>query len=205
MTSKTAFPRVAIWISFAIAAGLLWPLTIVSGGDGTKPGLRGAAAHEEPHRSPIALALSADGARLLVANQAAGSVSLIDTRSQRVLDELKTGDKPAGVALSRDGRRGVVIHWYGYDLAILGVKDDHLSLVDRVAVGPEPRGVALSADGDTAYVAVGVANEVVRVDLNSRKVTGRLAVGREPRGVALAPDGSRLLRLQCALAERLDH
>ncbi len=153
----------------------------------------GRPPHEEPHRSPIALALSADGARLLVANQTAGSVSLVDTRSQRVLDELKTGDKPAGVALSRDGRRGAVTHWYGYDLAILGVKDDHISLVDRIAVGPEPRGVALSADGNTAYVAVGVANEVVRVDLNSRKVTGRLAVGREPRGIALAPDGSRLL------------
>ncbi len=193
MTSKGAFSRVAIWISFAIAAGSLWPLTIVSGGDGTKPGLRGAAAHEELHRSPIALALSADGARLLVANQTAGSVSLVDPRAGRVLDELKTGDKPAGVALSRDGRRGVVTHWYGYDVAILALEGDHISLVDRVAVGPEPRGVALSADGNTAYVAVGVANLVVRVDLDSGKVTGRLAVGREPRGIALAPDGSRLL------------
>jgi YVTN family beta-propeller protein len=42
-------------------------------------------------------------------------------------------------------------------------------------------------------VAVGVSNEVVRVDLNARKVTGRLAVGREPRGIALAPDGAHLL------------
>ena len=42
-------------------------------------------------------------------------------------------------------------------------------------------------------MAVGVSNEVVRVDLNAQKVTGRLAVGREPRGIALSPDESRLL------------
>jgi len=191
MTKKWVYSGVGI--SLAIVAGLLRPLTIASGGDGTRPSPSGAVSHEEPHRSPVALALSADGARLLVANQTAGSVSLIDTRSQRVLDELKTGERPAGVALSADGRRGVVTHWYGYDLAVLALNDDHITLVARIGVGPEPRGVALSADGNTAYVAVGVANEVVRVDLNSLKVTGRLAVGREPRGIALAPDGFRLL------------
>ena len=78
-------------------------------------------------------------------------VSLVDTKTGRVLHELKTGDKPAGVALSRDGRRGVVTHWYGYDLAILEIKDDKIAVAGRIEVGPEPRGVAMTADGSTAY------------------------------------------------------
>src|SRR4051794_10204511 len=86
----------------------------------------------EPHRSPIALALSADGTRLLSANQTSGSVSLIDTKAGTVLHEIPTGDKPAGVALSQDGRRGVVTHWYGYDLAVLDVGRDRLKVVGRV-------------------------------------------------------------------------
>jgi YVTN family beta-propeller protein len=147
----------------------------------------------EPHRSPIALAVSADGTRLLTANQTSGSVSLVDPQSGTVLHEVPTGEKPAGVALSRDARRGVVTHWYGYDLAVLDVGHDRLEVIGRVEVGPEPRGVAISADGTTAYVALGASNEVVRVDLGARKVTGRLAVGREPRGIALSPDGSRLV------------
>ncbi len=167
---------------------------VVRGGDAPSPSPdRDSAAHDEPHRSPIALALSADGSRLLTANQTAGTVSLVDTAAGRVLHEVKTGEKPAGVALSRDGRRGAVAHWYGYDLAVLDIKDDRIAVAGRVEVGPEPRGVAVSADGTTAFVAVGVSNEVVRVDLNARKVTGRLAVGREPRGVALSSDGSRLV------------
>jgi len=191
MTRKSVCSSIAILLS--LAAGLLGPLTIATGGDRTSRTVSAPAAREEPHRSPIALALSGDGSRLLVANQTAGSVSLVDTRSHRVLDELKTGERPAGVALSRDGRRGIVTHWYGYDLAVLALKDDHMTVVGRIETGPEPRGVALSADGGTAYVAVGVANEVVRIDIKGKTVTGRLAVGREPRGVALSPDGSRLL------------
>jgi YVTN family beta-propeller protein len=174
----------------AVAAGV-----VVRGGDGPSPSPDRipAASHDEPHRSPIALALSADGSRLLTANQTAGTVSLVDTAAGRVLQEIKTGEKPAGVALSRDGRRGAVANWYGYDLAVLELKDDRIAVAGRVEVGPEPRGVAVSPDGSTGYVAVGVSNEVVRVDLDARKVTGRLAVGREPRGVAPSPDGSRLV------------
>ena len=147
----------------------------------------------EPHRSPIALALSGDGMRLLVANQTSDSVSLVDTSAGRVLAETPTGAKPAGVALSPDGRRGVVSHWYGKDLAVLDIGPDTVEVAGRVEVGPEPRGVAISRDGRTAYAALGVSNEVVRVDLDAREVTGRLAVGREPRGLALSPDGSLLL------------
>lgn len=151
------------------------------------------APRPDAHRSPIALALSADGARLLVANQGSGTVALVDPTAGRVVAEVATGDKPAGVALSRDGRRGVVTHWYGYDLAILDVRPDGLAVVGRVSVGPEPRGVALTGDGKTAYVALGASNEVARVDLGTRTVTGRLAVGREPRGLAISPDGKRLV------------
>lgn len=154
--------------------------------DGSGPGTH-------PDRSPIALALSADGSRLLTANQTSGTVSLVDTAAGKVLAEVPTGEKPAGVAFAPNGRRAVVTHRHGYDLAVLDVGPDGLKLAGRVAVGPEPRGVVVAPDGATAYVAVGVANEVVRVDLEARKVVARLAVGREPRGLALTADGKRLV------------
>jgi YVTN family beta-propeller protein len=150
-------------------------------------------SNEDAHPSPIALALSADGSSLLVANQGTGTVALVDPKAGKVVAQVATGDRPAGVALSSDGRRGVVSHWYGYDLAILDVQPDGLKVAGRVHVGPEPRGVVLSKDARTAYVAVGAKDEVARVDLDAKAVTGRLAVGREPRGLAATPDGSRLV------------
>jgi YVTN family beta-propeller protein len=193
MLGKRIRCRVVVSLGMALLSAVAVGV-VVRGGDAPNPSPdRGQASQDEPHRSPIALALSADGSRLLTANQTAGTVSLVDTAAGRMLHEVKTGEKPAGVALSRDGRRGAVAHWFGYDLAVLDLKDDRIAVAGRVEVGPEPRGVAVSADGSTAYVAVGVTNEVVRVDLNARKVTGRLAVGREPRGAALSPDGSLLM------------
>lgn len=151
------------------------------------------AAAEEPYRSPIALAATPDGSRVITANQTAGSVSLVDPRRGRVLDECKTGDRPAGVAITPDGKIAVVTHWYGYDLVILDVESERLVQRARVEVGPEPRGVVLTPDGRFAYTALGVANEVVRVDLSAQKVTGRVQTGREPRHLALSPDSARLL------------
>jgi YVTN family beta-propeller protein len=184
-----------IFLGFVLASSfaMLRPPTTASSEDPPRSGPRATEAPDDLYRSPISLAISADGARLLVANQSSGTVALIDTKRAAVLHELKTGDKPAGVAITPDGRRGVVTHWYGYDLATLELKDDKITQTGRVEVGPEPRGIVITADGTTAFVAVGVSNEVVRVDLNARKVSGRLTVGREPRGIALAADESRLL------------
>jgi len=143
---------------------------------------RAAIRADEVDRSPIALA-----------NQSSGSVSLIDASSKRMIRETRTGDRPSGVAISPDGRRGLVAHWSGYDVAILDLTDDQLNVQGRVEVGPEPRGVIFSGDGSTGHVAVGASNEVVRVDLATRKVTGRVAVGREPRALALTPDKTKLV------------
>lgn len=185
----THFPIVRLTIASTALLGA-WLLIA------TQPGATVSAFAEEieePHRSPIALAISADGTRLLTANQTSGTVSLVDPAAGMVLDEIDTGDRPAGVALSEDKSLGVVTHWYGHDLAILTLDEDRLALVGRVEVGPEPRGVVVSPDGGTAYVAVGASDEVVRVDLEAREVTGRLKVGREPRGLSLSTDGDRLL------------
>ncbi len=170
---------------------------------GARPAATLTATADEPHRSPIALALSADGSRLLTANQTADSVSLVDPRSGKLLDELRTGDRPAGVALSPDGKRAVVSHWYGYDLAVLDVGPATLREVARIEVGAEPRGVAIGPDGKTAYVALGIANEVVKVDLDAARVVDHLAVGREPRHLALSADGKTLV-VGCSRAGTLD-
>ena len=152
-----------------------------------------SSSAEESDRSPISLALSLTSPRLLVANQSANSVAWVDLESGRVIREVKTGDRPSGVAISRDGRVGVVTHWYGYDLAILDLQEDRLSVTGRIEVGAELRGVVIAPDGRTAYVAAGASNEIIRVDLEARKVTGRVEVGREPRHLALIPDGTKLV------------
>ena len=110
-----------------------------------------------------------------------------------MLHERPTGDKPAGIAVTADGKTAVVSHWYGYDVAVLKIEGDRLSVLGRIEVGPEPRGVAISNDSKSAYVAVGVSDEIVRIDLSGLKISGRVTVGREPRSISISPDGKTLV------------
>ena len=155
--------------------------------------LASAQSAENSDRSPVSLAVYQGGKRLVTANQTSGSVSLVDTTSRKVLHELPTGDKPAGIAVTADGKTAVVSHWYGYDVAVLKIEGDRLSVLGRIEVGPEPRGVAISNDSKSAYVAVGVSDEIVRIDLSGLKISGRVTVGREPRSISISPDGKTLV------------
>ncbi len=155
--------------------------------------LASAQSAENSDRSPVSLAVYQGGKRLVTANQTSGSVSLVDTTTRKVLHELPTGDKPAGIAVTADGKTAVVSHWYGYDVAVLKIEGDRLSVLGRIEVGPEPRGVAISNDSKSAYVAVGVSDEIVRIDLSGLKISGRVTVGREPRSISISPDGNTLV------------
>ena len=143
----------------------------------------------EPHRSPIALALSA-GRHPPARGQPDRRVGLAGRHARRAGSSTswRPATSPPGVAISRDGTPG-----RRHPLVRLRPGPARRSrttastVAGRVEVGPEPRGVVLAADGKTAYVAVGVANEVVQVDLEPLQVTGRLAVGREPRGSPSRP------------------
>ena len=179
------------WLLCAAAsalAGLAAAAPRLSARDEPKPQTPPATTH----RSPIALAVLPAGSRVLTANQTSNSVSLVNLAQGKVIAEIETGEKPAGVAVTSDGKTALVTHWFGYDVAILNIEGDTLSIKGRVHVGPEPRGVVIAPDDTTAYVAIGVSNLVVKLDIPSQATTAQLEVEREPRGLALSPDGKIL-------------
>src|SRR5262245_17901479 len=68
----------------------------------------------QPHRSPIDIAVVPGAARALTANHTSDSASLVDLATGKVLAEVNCGQRPAGVACSRDGRRAAVSNlWSG--------------------------------------------------------------------------------------------
>ena len=142
-----------------------------------------------PDRSPLDLALSADGAWAVVANSTSDSVSLVDLAAGKVVAEVPAGRRPFAVALA--GRRAVVTNHLGGSVTVLDVDAPRLSVAATIPVGVEPRGVALSKDGGRAFVALAGEDAVASIDLATKAVT-RAAAGDEPWHVALSPDGARL-------------
>ncbi len=155
----------------------------------------GSATAEEPDRSPIALALNGEGSRL-AGRQPDGGLGFLGRHCPRAGPRRvrrqgtgRAGWRSRRTARSASSPTGSGMTWPS------STSDGDRADGRRAGRGRPraSRGGDRGATGRSAYVAVGASNEVVRVDLAARKVTGRVEVGREPRGLAITPDGSRLV------------
>lgn len=154
------------------------------------------------YRSPVSVAVSADGRLAASANRAAGSVSLVDLDAGRAIDELSVGRRPAAIAA--DGGGGFVVVCETGDLVRLGVAAGRLGELRRIRVGLEPHAIAVAADGATAWVARAAGADVVSVDLlGDGGISASVQVGPLPRFLALSPDGAALA-VACAGGAEID-
>jgi PQQ-dependent catabolism-associated beta-propeller protein len=130
-----------------------------------------------------------------VSNERAGTVTVIDTSTDKVVANLKLGFRPRGIEVSPDGRRVYVAlsdtarNTQGAGDAIVALDAATRQVVARYAAGTDPERFAISRDGSRLYAANEDAGTATITDLKKRKVLTALVVGIEPEGVALSPDG----------------
>jgi YVTN family beta-propeller protein len=167
---------------------------------------------------PRGLSLTADGARLLVANKNTGDLSVIDTGTGAVLQRVKIGKNPEYVRVHGDF--AYVTHEPGGDAApaaaggndakgAKGAKGDddddankppaEISIVDlkslrvitSVKSGHETEGVEFSRDGNTMLVTNEGDDTISVYDARTGTLqnTVKLPAGGRPRGVKASPDG----------------
>lgn len=149
----------------------------------------------ERDRSPIAVSVSPDRSVCLTANHTGGSVSLIDVRSGRLVNELEVGNGPADVAWLNDST-ALVSLLHDDSVALVSRAGNVLKLSRKIAVGDEPRGLTLSKDQRFAYVALAGEDAVAIVDLkspNPESAITRLAAAGIPKTVRISPDGKWLV------------
>jgi len=138
------------------------------------------------YKSPIRLCLKPDGSRLFVSNHTAGSISVVDTTSNRVVREIPVGAEPIGLAVSPDGRTLYVAVRGEHAVAVVDTEEGKVAR--RVRVGYEPYGLCLCRKGTLLLVTNSISNDVSVIDTRSLREMKRVPVSREPRSVAVAPD-----------------
>ena len=142
--------------------------------------------------SPKGLAISPDGAKLYVANQRGGTISVVDTDTLQALEpiSLPAGSEPAGLDITPDGRKLYAANRAGngsvYSVDLTGSRAPA-----PINTGQGAREVAISPDGSLAYVTNQVAGSVVVVDTLTDTVATSLLVA-EPTGVVFSSDGNRV-------------
>jgi YVTN family beta-propeller protein len=148
----------------------------------------------------------AKGYRVLVTNERAGTLSVIDGESQKVVATLALGKRPRGLKVSPDGRL-LYVALSGSPIAGPGVDEDKLPPADKGADGigvvdiaslkllrvlrgvSDPEQLAVSADGKKLFVASEDSGTAVVLNSMDGKVIATHMVGGEPEGVSITPNG----------------
>jgi len=153
--------------------------------------LGGHRATDLVYRSPIHICLSKDGGTAYVVNQTSDSVSILDVRARKVVEEFRVGSHPTHASLSPDGRTLYVTSLYGPSVEVVDLEEK--CTVRSIQAGYEPHGACLSKDGATLYAANALSNTLSILDVATGRTAFSVPVGRSPRYVARTPDGSRLI------------
>ncbi len=151
---------------------------------------------------PDRLAVSRDGATLLVPLNLADAAAVVDTKS-RAVRYVDTGSYPYGAAILPDGKTGLVSNEGAGTVSVVDLAAARK--VKDITVGPHlshPEAIAITSDGAQAFVPLANSDQVVVLDTAKREVSRTLSVerpeglGTSPVDVAVTPDDRRLLVAQ---------
>src|SRR5262249_30472415 len=129
-----------------------------------------ALREEKEVRFPAGIAPSPDGRFLLIAENIADDVAVLDVATRRVVQRIPTEHYPYGVAVAADGSVFVAA-WGGESVSIFrSGSDGRLSPLGRIAVGRHPSAMLLNRKGTLLFVALASVDRVVVVDTKTRRV-----------------------------------
>jgi len=150
---------------------------------------------------PEKLAVSPDGSRLLVALNLADSAAVVDLNQgdQVHYVPLGIGSYPFGAAILPDGHTGLVTNEATGTMSLIDIQS--ATKTATIQVGPplsHPEDIVVNSAGTRAYTALSNRDQVVAVNLSTRRVLRTISVrssfglGTMPTALDLSPSGARL-------------
>jgi YVTN family beta-propeller protein len=124
--------------------------------------------------------------------QGADALSIVDLAQGRVVETVKIGKKPAGVAVASGGNRIYATNPESHSFSVIERDQGAHRVVAEIAVGGGPLGLALDPQGKRIFIADWYADQVHEFDAQSLKPTAAIKVGTSPAGMAADPDGAHL-------------
>lgn len=116
-----------------------------------------------------------------------------------VVDTVQVGKQPSGMAISRDGRIGLIANRADNSVTVLAIDAGKVTVSDTVAIGEHVVAVSFAADGKRAFVVKMNANALGVIHFVDGKASydkkNDISVGVTPYNVAVTPNGRIALSL----------
>jgi YVTN family beta-propeller protein len=156
----------------------------VSSADGSARNLKGL--------SPCALAATADGLDIYIAEYTANQIVKLNLASGKIIQTINTTLPPTGLALGKKtGQLYVTLEAPKGQVVSYMVNSGEIAW--ETSIGNSPLSPVLSSDDKTLAVCNRFSNSVSLIDAETGKEKGRVATTRQPIAAAFTPDGSQLL------------
>ena len=133
------------------------------------------------------------GPLAFVTNERDGTITVIDTGTDRVYSTIRVGGRLRGIRLNPDRTRVWVAISYpsnqtqGEDkIAELDLKGN---VIAKYEAGTDPENFVVNDDATRLYIANEDAGTASITDVKANRVIATMPVGLEPEGAALSPDG----------------
>ena len=94
-----------------------------------------------PGSRPMSVKMSSDGQKIYVSNGRAGTVSVLDSHTYELLNNIKVGVRPWGMALSPDGKLLYTANGPSNDVSVVDLAAN--KEIARVKAGDSPWGIAI--------------------------------------------------------------
>jgi len=136
------------------------------------------------------------GTLIFVTNERGGTISVIDSKTDKVIETLYTGGRARGIRISADGKNAYIAlstpmkkEPKPEDNKILILETKNGAITKSVNVGSDPEQLAVSNDQTLIYVSNEDAGTATITDIKTGEPTATLIVGIKPEGVTMSPDG----------------
>ena len=139
---------------------------------------------------PESFDLSKDGNTIYVSNEDAGTATVVDVPSGKIVATVKVGAEPEGVETNPDGSEVWITSEDNGTVTVINTATNKAAATIKVA--KRPRSVVFTLDGSKAYVPAELDSAVMVVDAKAHKVLKKIEIpgaGAKPMGSALSPDG----------------
>jgi len=125
-----------------------------------------------------------------VANEASGTVSVIDLDSFTVTKEIEVGQIPHNIRFDSNGNMAYVTLQGEDKVAVIDVKN--FEMIDSISVNELPHNLDLSPDGRYLYTSNIGTSDVAVIDLQTKEIIKRVKVSAGHHGIDVTNDGKRI-------------
>jgi DNA-binding beta-propeller fold protein YncE/cytochrome c peroxidase len=141
--------------------------------------------------SASSIILDAFRGRVWCVNSDQGTVSSLDGTNLTLLSETVTGGSPQTLAQAPNGNIWVT-NQTGSTLSVLSPDNGNLLGNISLPYGSAPQGIVFNPKDGNGYVTLEGSGKLIRLNPETRMITGELVLGPTPRGMAVTEDGKRI-------------